>query len=81
MRAAQYDRYGGPEVLAERDVPAPEVSRDRALVRVQSSSLNQIDLDVRAGSLRFATGWSFPKGTGLDFFGTIDSVGDRKSVV
>jgi NADPH:quinone reductase-like Zn-dependent oxidoreductase len=75
VRAAQYDRYGGPEVLAEREVPDPKVGRRRALVRVRASSLNQIDLDVRAGSLRVAAGWWFPKGTGLDFFGTIDSVG------
>lgn len=76
MRAAQYDRYGGPDVLAEREVADPVVGRRRALVRVRASSLNQIDLDVRAGSLRIATGWRFPKGTGLDFFGTIDSVGE-----
>lgn len=75
MRAAQYDRYGGPDVLAEREVPDPDVGRRRALVRVQASSLNQIDLDVRAGSLRIVTGRRFPKGTGLDFLGTIDSVG------
>jgi NADPH:quinone reductase-like Zn-dependent oxidoreductase len=76
MRAAQYDRYGGPEVLSEREVPDPEARRGRALVRVEATSLNQIDLDVRAGSIRIFTGWSFPKGTGLDFIGTIESVGD-----
>lgn len=76
MRAAQYDRYGGAEVLTEREVPDPHVSSGRALVRVEATSLNQIDLDVRAGTLRIATGWQFPKGTGLDFIGTIDSVGD-----
>jgi NADPH:quinone reductase-like Zn-dependent oxidoreductase len=75
VRAAQYDRYGGPDVLTQREVPAPGVTRGRALVRVEATSLNQIDLDVRAGSARIATGWSFPKGTGLDFVGTIDSVG------
>ena len=76
MRAAQYDRYGGPDVLAEREVPDPDVGRaPRPRAGRSASSLNQIDLDVRAGSLRIATGWWFPKGTGLDFFGTIDSVG------
>jgi NADPH:quinone reductase-like Zn-dependent oxidoreductase len=75
VRAAQYDRYGGPDVLTERDVPDLKVGPRRALVRVRASSMNQIDLDVRAGSLRIATGWWFPKGTGLDFFGTIHSVG------
>jgi NADPH:quinone reductase-like Zn-dependent oxidoreductase len=77
MRAAQYDRYGGPEVLTEREVPDPEATRGQALVRVRATSLNSIDLTVRAGSIRILTGWSFPKGTGLDFLGTIDAVGEN----
>jgi NADPH:quinone reductase-like Zn-dependent oxidoreductase len=76
VRAAQYDRYGGPEVLTEREVSDPDVSRGRALVRVEATSLNQIDLTVREGGIRILTGWSFPKGTGLDFIGTIDAVGE-----
>jgi NADPH:quinone reductase-like Zn-dependent oxidoreductase len=76
VRAAQYDRYGGPEVLAERNVPDPVARRGRAIVRVQSTSVNQVDLGVRAGKLRIATGWWFPKGTGLDVLGTVDSVGE-----
>ncbi len=76
MRAAQYDRYGGPEVLSERKVPDPEPGSGRALVRMESTSVNQVDIGVREGKLRVATGWWFPKGTGLDVLGTIDVVGD-----
>jgi NADPH:quinone reductase-like Zn-dependent oxidoreductase len=43
---------------------------------MESTSINQIDLNVRAGKVRIATGWWFPKGTGLDVLGTVDSVGD-----
>jgi NADPH:quinone reductase-like Zn-dependent oxidoreductase len=63
-------------VLSEREVPDPEVTRGSALVRVQATSLNSIDVTVRAGGIRILTGWSFPKGTGLDFIGTIDAVGE-----
>lgn len=76
MRAAQYDRYGGPEVLAERTAADPVAGRGRALVRMESTSVNLVDVAVREGKLRIATGWSFPKGTGLDVLGTVDSVGD-----
>lgn len=76
MRAAQYDRYGGPEVLSERTAPDPVAGRGRALVRMESTSVNLVDVGVREGKLQIATGWSFPKGTGLDVLGTVESVGD-----
>lgn len=76
MRAAQYDQYGGPEVLTERKVPDPIVARGRALIRMEATSVNVVDLAVRAGKLQIATGWSFPKGTGLDVLGTVETVGE-----
>ncbi|OXC74108.1 NAD(P)-dependent alcohol dehydrogenase [Caballeronia sordidicola] len=41
------------------------------LVRVHASSVNGIDLIVRAGILRAFTGRKFPRGIGLDFAGEI----------
>lgn len=76
MRAAQYDRYGGPEVLQERNVPDPEPRHGRATIRVEATSVNQVDLAVRAGKLKLATGFSFPKGTGLDVLGVVEAVAD-----
>jgi NADPH:quinone reductase-like Zn-dependent oxidoreductase len=76
VRAALYDRYGGPEVLAERETADPVARRGHAIVRMESTSVNAVDLAVRAGKLQIATGWSFPKGTGLDVLGTVESVGD-----
>jgi NADPH:quinone reductase-like Zn-dependent oxidoreductase len=76
MRAAQYDRYGAPDVLSEREAADPVARRGHAIIRMESTSVNAVDLAVRAGKLQIATGWSFPKGTGLDVLGTVESVGD-----
>lgn len=76
MRAAQYDRYGKPDVLHEAPTPRPTPGRDEVLVRVHGTSVNVIELAVRRGSLRIATGLRFPRGMGLDFAGEIVSLGE-----
>ena len=75
MRAAQYDRYGDPSVLYVGDAPLPRAGTDEVLVRVAASSVNQIDATARSGSARAATGFRFPKGTGVDFAGEVAAVG------
>ena len=75
MRAAQYSRYGGPDVLGVAEVAVPTPDAGRAVVRVEGTSVNQLDKAARSGQLRLALGWRFPKGTGLDVLGTVDSVG------
>jgi NADPH:quinone reductase-like Zn-dependent oxidoreductase len=75
MRAAQYDRYGDPSVLYVGDAPIPEAGPGEVLVRVAASSVNHIDATARSGSARPATGFRFPKGTGVDFAGEVAAVG------
>jgi NADPH:quinone reductase-like Zn-dependent oxidoreductase len=75
MRAAQYDRYGGPEVLHESTAVAPKVKPGRVLVKVHGTSVNRIEIVVREGTFRVATGPLFPKGVGMDFAGEIAEVG------
>ncbi|WP_051326030.1 NAD(P)-dependent alcohol dehydrogenase [Glycomyces tenuis] len=75
MRAVRYDRYGPPEVLNVREVPRPEPKRGQILVRVHAAAVNAVDAAIRAGSLRLATGFRFPKATGADFAGTVAQVG------
>lgn len=76
MRAAQYDHYGAPDVLYVANVDEPKLGSSHALVRVISTSVNPVDDRVRDGAVRVATGWWFPKGTGLDFYGEVVAVGD-----
>jgi NADPH:quinone reductase-like Zn-dependent oxidoreductase len=76
MRASQYSHYGKPGVLHESTVPVPEPGHGEVLVKVHGTSVNVIELHVRAGELRVATGFRFPKGMGMDFAGEIASLGD-----
>lgn len=75
MKALQYDRYGGPEVLQLRETPVPRPAAWECLVRVHAVSLNPADWKLMAGQWRFATGRRFPRGIGIDFSGTVEQAG------
>ena len=79
MRAVQFDRYGGSEVLEVRTVPVPRPGRAEVLVRVHASGLNPKDPLVRQGRLRLLSGRTFPRGTGQDFSGEVAAFGSRVS--
>jgi len=81
MRASQYNQYGTPDVLHESAVTIPEAGHGRVLVKVHGTSVNALELAVRKGTLRIATGMRFPKGMGMDFAGEVDSLGDGVSGV
>ena len=75
MRAVQFDRYGGSEVLQVRTVPVPSPGLDEMLVRVHASGLNPKDPVVRSGAMRPLSGTRFPRGTGYDFAGEVVRAG------
>ncbi|WBU38096.1 NAD(P)-dependent alcohol dehydrogenase [Homoserinibacter sp. YIM 151385] len=75
MRAALFDRYGGPDVLRIAEVPAPRTGSGDVLIRVQASSVNGGELAGRRGDLKFVTGRKFPKRIGIDFVGTVVETG------
>jgi NADPH:quinone reductase-like Zn-dependent oxidoreductase len=75
MAAAQFSRYGGPEVLAVVSVPRPTPGPGEVLVKVAASAVNSHDAVVRSGRLRLVTGRRFPLGLGLDFAGTVEHAG------
>lgn len=49
MRAVVIDRYGGPEVLAVREIAEPESGPHQVVVRMAASGLNRLDVFVRQG--------------------------------
>lgn len=76
MRAVQYDAFGGPDVLHVREVLRPRPGPRDLLVEVAAASVNSIDLRWRRGRMRLLNGRGFPKGTGVDFAGTVREVGE-----
>jgi NADPH:quinone reductase-like Zn-dependent oxidoreductase len=50
MRAVQFARYGGPEVLQIHDVPDPTAADGEVLIAVKATTVNRLDLFQRGGS-------------------------------
>lgn len=75
MKAAVYDRYGGPEGLEVRDVPTPQPAAGEVLVQVVAAAVNPVDWKMMRGDLRVVTGRNFPRYIGADFSGTVTALG------
>ncbi|GAB2512714.1 NAD(P)-dependent alcohol dehydrogenase [Nocardiopsis aegyptia] len=76
MRAARYDRYGGPEVLDVVDgLATPPVGDTDVRVRVSAAAVGGGEAPIRAGRLRHVLRQRLPAGTGVDFVGTVAEAG------
>lgn len=85
MKVAFVPRYGGPEVIELRDVPAPEPRAGQVRVRVLATTVSAGDWRVRSGELPrgfgalrgLALGFGGPrKGVlGTDAAGVVDAIG------
>lgn len=49
MKAAIFDKFGGPDVLRIDNVPAPEPQVGEVLIRVRAAAMNHLDLWLRRG--------------------------------
>lgn len=77
MKAAQYNSYGGPEVIEiHSDAPKPTLKEGQVLVEVHAASLNPFDYKVRRGYMKDAIPLHFPVTIGGDFSGVITEVSD-----
>jgi NADPH:quinone reductase-like Zn-dependent oxidoreductase len=79
VRAAVRTRYGPPDVVRVRDVPAPVPADGELLVRVHATTVNRTDCGFRAGHpafIRLLTGFR-PRATvlGTEFAGVVDATG------
>ena len=74
MKAAYFERHGGPEVIRYGDVPDPEAGPGEMVVDVHAASVNGADCKVLAG--RYSRITDFPYVLGRDFSGVVAALGD-----
>lgn len=73
MKAQVLTSFGGPESFELRDVPKPIPQAGQVLVRVQATSINPLDYQVRRGD--YADLVPLPGITGHDVSGVVEEVG------
>lgn len=74
MKAAQFSRFGGPEVLEIVDLPDPHPGPGQVRIVVHAAGISATDPKLRAGTLRF--GAQLPQTTGRDVAGVVDEIGE-----
>jgi NADPH:quinone reductase-like Zn-dependent oxidoreductase len=74
MKAAQFSRFGGPEVLEIVDLPDPHPGPGQVRVAVHAAGINATEWKLRTGEMSFGAG--LPQTTGRDVAGVVDELGD-----
>jgi NADPH:quinone reductase-like Zn-dependent oxidoreductase len=75
MKAIRIHQYGGPEVLAQVEMPRPAPGANEVLIKVRATSVNPFDWKVRAGYMKDFLPLTFPATLGWDVSGTVEAVG------
>ena len=76
MRAVQYQRHGGPEVLEIAEVEEPYAATGQIRIRVHAAGVNAADWKMRDGAFSGGRPLAKPAGVGLDAAGVVDEVGE-----
>ena len=77
MQAVRVHAHGGPEVMTVETIAVPTAGRGEALVRVEATGVNFIDVYKRAGLYKVP----LPATLGEEGAGTVVSIGDGVSEV
>jgi NADPH:quinone reductase-like Zn-dependent oxidoreductase len=75
MKAAYFEKFGGPEVLKYGDLPDPTPAPDEVVIDVAAASVNAADWKFRSGDYARHAESRFPLVPGRDFSGTVSAVG------
>jgi NADPH:quinone reductase-like Zn-dependent oxidoreductase len=74
MKAVQFEKVGGPEVLRLVEIQRPSPAAGEVRLRVEASAFNAADNGMRAGFLPIPV--VLPHVPGYDVSGTVDAVGE-----
>ncbi len=77
MKAIQYSRYGGPEVMGLVDLPDPALPLDGVLIEVHAAGVAPGDAKVRQGVLQHIFPVKLPKVPGRDGAGVVVAAGPQ----
>ena len=77
MKAIQYSRFGGPDVLELVELPDPHPGPGQIRVAVRAAGVNPIDWKMRSG----IRGGDLPQTTGREVAGVVDELGTGVSDV
>lgn len=72
MKAIQYSRFGGPEVLELVELADPHPAPGQIRIAVRAAGINPIDWKLRSG----VRGSDLPQTTGREAAGVVDEVGE-----
>ena len=75
MKAAAFDRFGGPEVLEIKSLPVPHPKAREVLIRLDTAGIGVWDPELRAGEFEMGPKRTFPRIIGNDGAGTVAAVG------
>ena len=75
MKAIQYSRFGGPEVLELVELPDPHPGPGQIRIAVRAAGVNPIDWKLRGGM----RGGDLPQQTGREAAGVVDEAGEGVS--
>lgn len=76
MRALNYSKYGGPDVLEVGTLNVPEPGPGEVLLRVVGAGLNPVDAKIRGGAMAGLFDVTFPIIPGWDVSGVVESIGE-----
>ena len=72
MKAVQFSRFGGSDVLEVVELADPHPDAGQVRIAVRAAGINPIDWKVRSGAM----GGDLPQTTGREVAGIVDEVGD-----
>jgi NADPH2:quinone reductase len=79
MRAVQFRRFGGPEVLELVEAPTPKPGRGQVLVRMRAAGINFAETLMRQN--KYAVTPDLPAIPGTEVAGTVEALGDGVTTI